>query len=229
MRGRRALLLLLVIACWRLGPSAAQPKPGAGGKKLLLPDVAPTLLDIQAKGSANPGARPLAELNDRHSTTRQKTKKKSFPMAGVTQVGTSPHGSTVQLTAHLDAKKANVYALAGATGANVDGHDRVMKFPAAFQVATPFGTDIGGVAPAFFAVNPDCQYDSWLTVGVTDGSAAGGLATSPGLGLDKWTADAAFRTTDGAVRQAAHPLCSACCSLVALMCCPHCNPSCSAL
>jgi hypothetical protein len=106
---------------------------------------------------------------------------------------TSGHGDTVQLSVSLSAEKANVYAMAGTL-------DQILSFPAAFQVAAPFGADfsIGGVSPAFFAVNADSMFDSWLTIGPTDGNARG-IAASPGLGLDSWTADTPFSTSNGAI------------------------------
>ena len=90
-----------------------------------------------------------------------------------------------------------------------------MVLPAAFQVPG-FGADIGGVNPAFFAFNADAEYDSWLTVGPTDGVEAGPpaggnerLATIPGcieaedlvrcMGLSEWTAEAAFSCSDCAM------------------------------
>lgn len=120
-------------------------------------------------------------------------------MAGVTQIGTSARGVTVHLTAELSVNKANVYAVAGLSGLTKDGRERFLSLPAAFQAAAPFGVDIGGVSPAFYAVNADSQFDSWVTVGAIDGSAAGALAMSPGLGLDRWSADVPFITKDGAV------------------------------
>jgi hypothetical protein len=111
---------------------------------------------------------------------------------GVTVVGSGSNGDTVQLSYTLDADKTNVYAMAGTV-------DSPMTFPAAFQVAAPVGTDLGGVPAAFIAVSADAAFDSWLTVGVTDGSAGTAISASPGLGLDGWTATADFTTTNGAV------------------------------
>ena len=113
-------------------------------------------------------------------------------MTSVTTLGSSDAGVTVQLVLNLDDHKANVYAMAGTA-------ETTMSFPPAYQVAAPFGADIGGVSPAFFAIVADAAYDSWLTVGVTDGSAPGAIAASPGLGLERWSADAAFSTNNGAV------------------------------
>ena len=74
-----------------------------------------------------------------------------------------------------------------------------MSFPAAFQVAAPFGTDIGGVSPAFFPVIADAEFDSWLTIGITDGSTPGAISASPGLGLGAWSATAGISEDNGAV------------------------------
>ena len=41
-----------------------------------------------------------------------------------------------------------------------------MTFPPAFQAPTPFGTDVGPVNAAFFAVMPDAEFDSFLTIGL---------------------------------------------------------------
>ncbi len=111
---------------------------------------------------------------------------------GVVQVSTGASGTTVQLTVTLEGTQSNVYALAGTA-------DTTMTFPAAFQVAAPFGTDIGGVAPAFFAINSAAEFDSWLTVGPTDGTAGAAISASPGLGLDQWTDSSAFSTDNGAI------------------------------
>jgi len=53
----------------------------------------------------------------------------------------------------------------------------LMQLPAAFQVDTPFGADLGGVNPAFFAFSPDALYDSWLTIGKEDGDIDGSLSS----------------------------------------------------
>jgi hypothetical protein len=113
-------------------------------------------------------------------------------MASVEVVGTSAAGDSAQLRFSLSAEKANVYAMAGTP-------DQSMNFPAAFQVAAPFGTDIGGVSPAFYPVNAAAEFDSWLTVGPVDGSAGAAISASPGLGLSAWTEDTAFSSSNGAI------------------------------
>jgi len=78
-----------------------------------------------------------------------------------------------------------------------------MMLPASYQCATPFGVHTGGVDPTFFSVaNSDAtgyaQYDSWLTVGLTEGDPAG-LISSIGIDWEAWTADSDLEVTDGAV------------------------------
>ena len=73
-----------------------------------------------------------------------------------------------------------------------------MDIPPAFQVATPFGVDLGGTNPQFWQFNPDAQFDSWLTVGLTQGENANALS-SVGIDLANWDLDHGITTTDGAV------------------------------
>ena len=72
-----------------------------------------------------------------------------------------------------------------------------MVVPAADQVASPFGADVGGVNPALFSANADAEFDSWLTVGITD-DAANRLG-SVGIDFDSWTASAGMTVDNGAV------------------------------
>ena len=45
---------------------------------------------------------------------------------------------------------------------------------------------IGGVSPAFFGMNQEAQYDSWITLGMDDGSDPDALGQSPDLNLNTW-------------------------------------------
>ena len=105
--------------------------------------------------------------------------------------------TTVRLTITLDATQQNVYAMAGDA-------DTPMVFPPAYQCATPFGADIGGANPAFFAIANNAalgfaEFDSWLTVGFTDGSAPGAISASPGFDLSTWTDSAGISQENGAI------------------------------
>lgn len=90
----------------------------------------------------------------------------------------APGWNTYRLAVSLPAAYADVEWM-GNKGTGVR-----LQVPPAYHAPYPFGVDVGGVSPAFFAVindlsNPDmgiAEMDSWLTVGVTDSSAAGVLA-----------------------------------------------------
>ena len=98
---------------------------------------------------------------------------------------------TYRLVAQLDSSMSSLYAIYGDS-------DHHMLFPGGYQTAAPFGTNVGGTNPAFWAYQADAQYDSWLTVGVDDGSAKSAL-TSIGIDWDSWTADDGLDIDDGAI------------------------------
>eukprot|EP01051_Picozoa_sp_SAG22_P001928 SAG22_NODE_81_length_21778_cov_38.345173_2_plen_178_part_00 len=99
--------------------------------------------------------------------------------------------TTYQLTAHLADNQKNIYAIYGDANNN-------LEVPAAFQTAMPLGANVGGINPAFYAFSPDCEYDSWLTVGTVDGSAGAALS-AVGIDFADWTADTGMDINDGAV------------------------------
>jgi hypothetical protein len=118
--------------------------------------------------------------------------------AVVTTLAASVPGyTTYTLTASLHADAANnIYAIEGTA-------DGPMSIPAAYQVAAPFGTDIGGVQPAFFPIANNAargyaEFDSWLTIGLTDGSDPNALATI-GIDFGSWTDSTALLVDDGSV------------------------------
>jgi len=84
-----------------------------------------------------------------------------------------------------------VYTIAGTAAAP-------LTIPAAFQVAAPFGADIGGVSPAFFPVMADAEFDSWLTVGMTDASNPTAISQI-GIDFAAWTTSAGITSTNGAI------------------------------
>ena len=98
--------------------------------------------------------------------------------------------TTYQLNAHLASNQQNVYATYGDAKSD-------MVIPAAFQTAMPMGANVGGVNPVFYTFAPDCQYDSWLTVGPTDGT--GSQVSAIGIDFKSWTAKEALTIDDGAV------------------------------
>ena len=55
-----------------------------------------------------------------------------------------------------------------------------MIFPEAYQVEHPFGQEVGGVNPLLFPNKPESEFDSWLTVGETEGNQQVRLLTEIG-------------------------------------------------
>ena len=85
--------------------------------------------------------------------------------------------------------KSNCYSLAG-----LDRHPT--SVPPARQVAAPFGVNKGGNNPAYWAYSAEAEFDSWVTVGATDGTANLG---SIGIEYDEWDETHALEWTDGAI------------------------------
>lgn len=97
--------------------------------------------------------------------------------------------TTYRLSLGLSGSTHNAYTIAGSAY-------NPMYVPPARQVAAPFGADTGGTNPAYFAYNAECQYDSWLTVGMTNGGSGLG---NIGIAFDDWTLTRGVSVTDGAV------------------------------
>ena len=88
----------------------------------------------------------------------------------------------------------NIYAIYGDTQFG----EHPMSFPPAYQGTSIYDSNLGGVAPEIVAINGDAAYDSWLTIGITDGDKNNELA-SVGIDFNSWTADTGIYTTNGAV------------------------------
>ena len=121
------------------------------------------------------------------------------PMAAVTELAVDGVAgfTTYRLYVNLPTSAANVYTIAGTP-------DSPLHMPAAYQCATPFGQQLGGVSPLMFAIaNSDdlgfAEYDSWLTIGPDDGSYP--FTSSPGVSdlLVRWSETQGLEITDGAV------------------------------
>ena len=114
-----------------------------------------------------------------------------------TRGGTVPAGMTTMrmyATCNVAAGCRNIYTLAGNTATP-------LQIPAAYQVASPFGTSVGGSNPAFFSILPDAEFDSWLTLGSDDGSQAGRMSSIgiPWDGAFGWSDTRAIWTNNGAL------------------------------
>jgi hypothetical protein len=98
---------------------------------------------------------------------------------GVDIMASSARGyTTMRFTVTLAEDQSNVYAIYSAAGAE-------MSIPPAFQVATPFGSHIGGVSPLFYGAAPDAEFDSWLTIGEVGGDPNDALS-SVGIDFTTW-------------------------------------------
>jgi len=122
------------------------------------------------------------------------THEEKFLEPVVTVAGTAQHGYTTYalwLRALPGADVGTIYTIYG------DSHTQ-MTMPPAFQADAPFGCDIGGVNPAFFAYSSAAASDSWLSVGVTGGNTNGDIA-SIGINFDSWSETTPMAVSDGAV------------------------------
>ena len=99
----------------------------------------------------------------------------------------------VSIVPNADLHAKSCYSIFGEKG-----HE--MLVPAARQVPAPFGQDVGGVNPAFWALpgHEDCKYDSWLTVGVQDGNPNNEIS-SIGIDFASWSVVNTLSVDDGAV------------------------------
>ena len=88
----------------------------------------------------------------------------------------------------------NIYAIYG----DDINSPKPMIIPPAYQSSINFNSNIGGVLPAILNIDPDAQYDSWLTIGITDGNTGNEVSTV-GIDFSTWTENSGIHTTNGAV------------------------------
>lgn len=87
----------------------------------------------------------------------------------------------------------NIYALYGNSNDN-----SVTYLPPAYQSVSEINNNIGGVEPFVINLNPDANYDSWLTIGITEGDTNNRLSTI-GIDFDSWTSNTELNIDNGAV------------------------------
>ena len=73
-----------------------------------------------------------------------------------------------------------------------------MTIPAAYQLSNHQGVDIGGINPLLQKYIKNTQYDSWLTIQVTDGEIIGKV-DAIGIDFSSWDKNHGITVTDGAI------------------------------
>ena len=73
-----------------------------------------------------------------------------------------------------------------------------MILPPAYQSIENFNSNIGGVLPALVNIYPDSLFDSWLTVGITNGNINDEIMTI-GIDFSSWDENNGLQVFNGAV------------------------------
>ena len=93
----------------------------------------------------------------------------------------------------------NIYALFGDTDEGPLSHGTTMHIPAAFNIHNDvFNSDFGGVPEDLINFHPDSRFDSWLTIGITDGDPEHKVS-SIGIDFNSWNDDQSLDITNGAI------------------------------
>ena len=96
--------------------------------------------------------------------------------------------ATFRLTVTLGGGAKNMYTIIGS-------EKGTLSVPAAYQTPN-FGVNFGGVKKGVIDAVKAAGYDSWLTVGITDGSSGLGSA---GITWKAWTASKGLSSNNGGV------------------------------
>ena len=103
--------------------------------------------------------------------------------------------TTYQLSLVVQENKnvKNIYAIYG------DEHEiYTMQFPPVYQSPIYQGQNIGGVSEYITNMFPNTKYDSWLTIGLTDGDPQGTIS-SIGIDFSEWDETTSLDINNGAV------------------------------
>jgi len=121
----------------------------------------------------------------------------------VTEVTTCSEGGIIEHTTyqlslllkeHTDVK--NIYAIYGDTFDNTRGS--IMFIPPSYQHDNSLNSNIGGIDEELLQYQPSLRYDSWLTIGITDGDPQN-LISSIGIDFDTWNDDTPLNIDNGAI------------------------------
>ncbi len=92
----------------------------------------------------------------------------------------------------------NIYALFGDNKFNTFTPAGQLVVPGAYQVSNIFGTNLGGVPESTYQFSKNSMYDSWLTIGITDGDPENKLGTI-GIDFESWNLNTPLIVDNGAV------------------------------
>ncbi len=87
----------------------------------------------------------------------------------------------------------NIYAMYGDSN-NMNN----MHIPEAYQSPVNKGQNIGGVSEYMVSIFPETNYDSWLTIGITNGDPTN-LISAVGIDFNSWSESNAMDIDNGAV------------------------------
>ena len=107
--------------------------------------------------------------------------------------GYTTYRLSVILKSGMDIK--NIYALYGSVDHNIA---TPMVIPGSKQIESAFGSNLGGVSDSILSINPDSTFDSWLTIGITDGNIHNDI-NSIGIDYKSWTEFQDLNIDNGAV------------------------------
>ena len=99
--------------------------------------------------------------------------------------------TTYEVSLELKNLNSNIYAIYGDDNNN-------MIIPEAYQLPGHQGANIGGINPLLINYLPDSRYDSWLTIGLTDGDPIGQV-DAIGIDFSSWNDNNPLIIDDGAI------------------------------
>jgi len=99
--------------------------------------------------------------------------------------------TTYEVSLELKDLNSNIYAIYGDPINN-------MIIPEAYQLPDHQGANIGGINPLLIQYIPDTQYDSWLTIQLTDGNPSGQV-DAIGIDFSSWNDNTPLIVIDGAI------------------------------
>ena len=99
--------------------------------------------------------------------------------------------TTFEFSLEVKNINSNIYAIYG-----IDRYHMII--PAAYQTINSLGANIGGINPLLINYYPGSEFDSWLTIGVTDGNSLGRVNTI-GIDFSNWTINNRLNINDGAI------------------------------